>query len=50
MAFTGSKMSELTAEINTKKLETALRVFRKELKNEVDDGMDHSSKKFLKQF
>lgn len=52
MAFAGSKitMSELTAEINTKNFETALRVFPKELKMELGDGMDHISRKFLKQF
>lgn len=52
MAFTGSKitMSELTVEINTKNFETALRVFPKELRMELGDGMDHISKKFLKQF
>ncbi|MBL8013734.1 MAG: hypothetical protein JNN05_07785 [Candidatus Omnitrophica bacterium] len=43
-------MSELTAEINTKNFETALRLFPKDLKNELGDGMDHISKKFLKQF
>jgi len=40
-------MSELTVEINTKDLETALRIFPKELKYEIADGMDHISKKFL---
>jgi hypothetical protein len=50
VAFSGSKMSELTVEINTKNFETALRVFPKELKYELADGMDHISKKFLKQF
>ncbi len=43
-------MSELTVEINTKNLETAMRVFPKELKFELADGMDHISRKFLKQF
>ncbi len=43
-------MSELTVEMNTKSFETALRVFPKELKMELGDGMDHISKKFLKQF
>lgn len=50
MAFIGTEMSELTAEINTKNFETALRLFPKDLKNELGDGMDHISKKFLKQF
>ena len=45
-----NKMNELTVEINTKNLETAMRVFPKELKFELADGMDHISKKFLKQF
>lgn len=40
-------MSELTVEINTKKLDIALRLFPKELKNELGDGMDHISRKFL---
>lgn len=43
-------MSELTVEINTKNLETAIRVFPKELKMNLGDGMDHISRKFLKQF
>ncbi len=43
-------MTELTTEINTKNLETALRVFPKELKFQLADGMDHISRKFLKQF
>jgi hypothetical protein len=51
VAFIGTKiMSELTVEINTKNLETAMRVFPKELKFELADGMDHISRKFLKQF
>jgi len=45
-----NNMSELTVEINTKNLETAMRVFPKELRFELADGMDHISKKFLKQF
>jgi len=43
-------MTELTTEINTKNLETALRVFPEELKFQLADGMDHISRKFLKQF
>jgi len=43
-------MSELTVEINTKNLERALRMFPKELKYEIADGMDHISRKFLKIF
>lgn len=43
-------MSELTVEINTKDLETALRIFPKELKYEIADGMDHISRKFLSTF
>lgn len=52
MASLGAKvkMTELTTEINTKNLETAMRVFPKELKFELADGMDHISRKFLKQF
>lgn len=45
-----NNMSELTVEINTKNLETAMRVFPKELRFELADGMDHISRKFLKQF
>jgi len=40
-------MSELTVEINTRNLETALRIFPKELKYELADGFDHISKRFL---
>ena len=43
-------MTELTTEINTKNLEIALRVFPEELKFQLADGMDHISRKFLKQF
>jgi hypothetical protein len=43
-------MSELTVEINTKNLDRALRMFPKELKYEIADGMDHISRKFLKVF
>lgn len=43
-------MAELTAEINTKHLELALRSFPKELKYELYDGMDHISKRFLIRF
>lgn len=43
-------MSELTVEINTKNLDRALRMFPKELKYEIADGMDHISRKFLKTF
>ncbi|MDD5108298.1 MAG: hypothetical protein PHC29_02130 [Candidatus Omnitrophica bacterium] len=43
-------MSELTLEINTRNLERALRMFPKELKYEIADGMDHISRKFLKTF
>lgn len=43
-------MSELTVEINTKNLDRALRMFPKELKYEIADGMDHISRKFLKIF
>lgn len=43
-------MSELTVEINTKNLERTLRMFPKELKYEIADGMDHISRKFLKTF
>lgn len=50
MAFAGAKMSELTVEINTKNLDRALRMFPKELKYEIADGMDHISRKFLKIF
>lgn len=50
MASVGAKMSELTVEINTKNLDRALRMFPKELKYEIADGMDHISRKFLKIF
>lgn len=43
-------MSELRIEINTKNLERAIRLFPKELKYELGDGMDHISRKFLKIF
>ena len=43
-------MSELTVEINTKNLEMALRIFPKELKYEIADGMDHISRRFLSTF
>lgn len=43
-------MSELQVEINTKDLERAIRLFPKELKYEVADGMDHAARKFLKIF
>ena len=43
-------MSELTIEINTKNLERAIRLFPKDLKYEIADGMDHISRKFLKVF
>lgn len=43
-------MSELTIEINTKNLDRALRLFPKDLKFEIADGMDHISRKFLKVF
>lgn len=43
-------MSELTVEINTKNLDRALRLFPKDLKFEIADGMDHISRKFLKIF
>ena len=43
-------MSELRLEINTKNLERAIRLFPKELKYELGDGMDHISRKFLKIF
>lgn len=42
--------NDLTVEINTKNLMIALRVFPKELKNEIADGMDHIGRKFLKRF
>ena len=50
MAFTGAEMSELTVEINTRNLERAIRLFPKDLKYEIADGMDHISRKFLKVF
>lgn len=50
MAAAITKMSELTVEINTKNLDRALRLFPKELKFEIADGMDHISRKFLKVF
>lgn len=50
MAFTGAEMSELTVEINTQNLERAIRLFPKDLKYEIGDGMDHISRKFLKVF
>lgn len=50
MAVTFTKMSELRVEINTKNLERAIRLFPKELKYELGDGMDHISRKFLKIF
>ena len=50
MAFTGAEMSELTVEINTQNLERAIRLFPKDLKYEIADGMDHISRKFLKVF
>lgn len=43
-------MSSLTVEINTANLERAIRLIPKELKNEIGDGMDHASRKFLKVF
>ena len=43
-------MSELKLEINTKNLERAIRLFPKELKYEIADGMDHATRKFLKIF
>jgi len=43
-------MSQLIVEINTKNLERAIRIFPKELKYEIADGMDHISRKFLKTF
>ena len=43
-------MSELTVEINTQNLERAIRLFPKDLKYEIADGMDHISRKFLKVF
>ncbi|PIV38947.1 MAG: hypothetical protein COS29_05245 [Candidatus Omnitrophica bacterium CG02_land_8_20_14_3_00__42_8] len=43
-------MSELRLEINTKNLERAIRLFPKDLKYELGDGMDHISRKFLKIF
>ncbi len=43
-------MSELRLEINTKNLERAIRLFPKELKYEIADGMDHVTRKFLKIF
>jgi len=43
-------MSELTVEINTRNLERAIRLFPKDLKYEIADGMDHISRKFLKVF
>jgi len=50
MAFAVTKMSELKLEINTKNLERAVRLFPKELKYEIADGMDHATRKFLKIF
>lgn len=50
MAVTVTKMSELRLEINTKNLERAIRLFPKDLKYELGDGMDHISRKFLKIF
>jgi len=50
VAVTFTKMSELKVEINTKNLERAIRLFPKELKYELGDGMDHISRKFLKIF
>jgi hypothetical protein len=43
-------MSQLTAEIDTSKLEYAMRVFPQRLKFELADGMDHITRKFLKIF
>ena len=43
-------MAELNAEINTEQLNKALRLFPKELRVNLADGMDHISKKFLKKF
>ncbi len=40
-------MNELTIEINTRKLDIALRLFPKELKYNLGDGMDHITRKFL---
>jgi len=50
VAVTVTKMSELRLEINTKNLERAIRLFPKDLKYELGDGMDHISRKFLKIF
>jgi hypothetical protein len=50
VAFASAKMSELKIEINTKNLERAIRLFPKELKYEIADGMDHISRRFLKVF
>lgn len=43
-------MSETSVEINTANLERALRIFPKELKYQIGDGMDHISRKFLSLF
>jgi len=50
MVFAFAEMSELKVEINTKNLERAIRLFPKELKYEIADGMDHATRKFLKNF
>jgi hypothetical protein len=43
-------MDELTVEINTKNLETAMRIFPERLKFELGDGFDHIGRRFLNNF
>jgi len=41
---------ELTVEINTKNLKTALRIFPEDLRHELADGLDHIGRHFFKTF
>lgn len=43
-------MSEINVEVNTKKLEFALRFFPEHLKHEIKDGFDHIIRKYYKTF
>jgi len=43
-------MANITAEINTKNLEYAIKIFPERLKYELYDGMDHITRRFLNTF
>lgn len=49
MAFEGAKIM-LDAQVDSRKLQIALKHFPKELKIYMDDAMDHISRKFMKEF